>query len=279
MVQILFSHMVYKKLSLSCNMNDGISSAAGPGLTQRRNKVHFQKECDYRCSWLWGAYSEHRDFAPRWDKGNDSIHSHISIFNSLERSVFKRRPTRREYKICILEARYPHKVSANTSKSEVSVKRKCQDGLCKSPRSVLRNKSIADACFPNEKENCCSKRQCTDNRSPLNDSICCRVFQSVGNDLIAPWLTPEELCNSEKAFNCKLDWGQAWHGGKVKDKNFASKVLFMLRKGVCVKDIIEEFNHDLVFSALWHILDLGVFIQLAHQYSHLKSIRRLHHLN
>jgi len=101
----------------------------------------------------------------------------------------------------------------------------------------------------------------------------------VGNDLFAPWLTPEELCNTEKAFNCKLDWGQAWHGGKVKDKKFASKVLFMLQKGVCAKDIIEEFNHDLVFSALWHILDLEVFIQLAYQYNHLKSIRRLHHLN
>jgi hypothetical protein len=260
-------------------ITNGTVATVGSNLTERRNKIHFQEKHHHRCCGLRRSHSEHYDFVPRRNKNYDSIHSHLSIFDSLERSMFKRRPTRREYQVCVVETRYAHKVTENISKSKVSVKRKLENGFCKSPRSVLRDKSIADACFPNEKENCCPKRQCTDNRSTIDESICCRVLQSVGNDLIAPWLTPEELCNSEKAFKCKLDWGQAWHGGKVKNKKFASKVLFMLQKGVCTKDIIEEFNHDLVFSALWRILDLGVFIQLAYQYSHLKSIRRLHHLN
>lgn len=99
----------------------------------------------------------------------------------------------------------------------------------------------------------------------------------MGSDLIAPWLTPKELCSAEKGLGCSWDWGQAWHHGKVKNKAIASTVEYLLP----FRDpeyLIEFYNQDDVFSALWHLLPIDRFEYLAEKYTHLKSIRKLVYL-
>lgn len=100
----------------------------------------------------------------------------------------------------------------------------------------------------------------------------------MGSDLIAPWLTPIELDCVKKSFRCDWDWGQTWHGGKVKDEAVAARVGLLLSHGRTIVQLINRFGADDVFSALWYILDCSDFVNAAFQYGHLKSIRKLDRL-
>ena len=48
-----------------------------------------------------------------------------------------------------------------------------------------------------------------------------------------------------------------------------------LQRGWKAAFLLEKFNRELAFSEFWYLLDLKDVIQLAHQYSHYKTIRKL----
>ena len=88
-------------------------------------------------------------------------------------------------------------------------------------------------------------------------------------------MTPEELHNTEIAFECEFDWGRVWHGGKVKDKKTAARIHYDLQRGLQISFVLEKYDRDLAFSAFWYVLDMQDLIQVAYQYSHYKTIRKL----
>jgi hypothetical protein len=190
----------------------------------------------------------------------------------------KRGFTRREYKVCLLETRYPYKERTNFAKSTQPTKRKYQNGRCFQTRSVCRNKQAADESNPTDTVESKTKRLCICNRPIVNDALRDKVFQGVGSDLIAPWLTPVELSCVKQAFRCDWDWGQTWHGGRVRDSAVAAQIVVEMSHGDKIDYCIRTFGIDNVFSALWYILPCHSFIAHAHRLKHWKSIRKLDRL-
>ena len=276
---MLFSFMVYLNDPFLCKMQHGGTYSDWSRGGWGRDNVPFQKTQDDWSSWLWRSRYKHSDNEVGWCDCGDSNNENIPQSNCLERSVFKRGPSRRTYQICQLETRYPCEKPEDTSKSKKSGKREYKDHASKQARSLYGDKPLTDTCKPIQQEEHCSKRVCRDDRLPSDDAICCRVLQSLGDDLFVEWLTPEELHNVEIALEWEFDWSRAWHGGKVKDKAVAVRMQFDLQRGYKATFLLQKFNHDLAFSAFWYLLDIGEIIQLAHQYSHLKTIRKLCYLS
>ena len=245
---------------------------------RRSNSFYVQKKQN-----LWNNRSRrscttHNHTLSKCNGDQDIIYAVLSLPDSMERSLLKRGITRREYQICLLETRYPCKERTNITKPAKSIKRKYQNGRCFETRPICRDKQTSDeSCTINTIESR-TKRLCICNRSIVNDTLRDKVFQGVGSDLIAPWLTPIELDCVRKSFRCDWDWGQAWHGGKVKDKAVATQVGLLLSHGRTIIQLINRFGADDVFSALWYILNCSDFVNATFQYGHLKSIRRLDRL-
>ena len=258
-------------------MSYGTTYCYSEDLCRRLNSICLQKKQNYRSSWPWWTHTQYNYLHFRKKKNKNPLLENVPIPDSLERGVPPGRLTRREYKVRVVETRYPCSVRRDfaefTKYSECSNENVCS----KSPGSFLRNKPSTPRVSEVKADPSCTKSICSSNRRTLNESICRRVFQSVGSDLIAPWLTPKELCNSEKAFDCSWDWGQAWHRGKVRNKAVASTVEYILpTRGLDY--LIEFYNRDDVFSALWHLLPIDNFKELAEKYRHVKSIRKLLYL-
>lgn len=237
-----------------------------------------EKQNDWE-SWLRGSCDKYDNNTRGWSGCGHSNDENLPEFNRLERSLLKRGPTRRTYALCVLETRYPCKKPEDASKSKKSSERKHKNVSSEQARSFYGDKSLTDSCQSITKEEHCSKRIRGDDGRIANDSICDRVFQSLGDDIFVEWLTPQEVHYTEIAFECEFDWGRAWHGGKVKDKAVAARIQYDLQRGWKATFLLEKFNHDLAFSAFWYLLDLKEVIQLANQYSHLKTIRKLCYLN
>lgn len=242
------------------------------------NQVHVQEEHHLRDDWSRGTCAEHNNKVSNLHRDQNIIYAHISLTDSMERGLFKRGITRREYQICLLETRYPCKDRTNIAEPAKPVKRKYQNGGCFQARSVCRNKQTADESDSVDTIESKTKRLCLCDRPTTHDPLCSKVFQGVGSDLIAPWLTPMELYNVKRAFQCDWDWGQAWQGGNVKDKAVAAQVAVLLTRGRTIVHLIDTFGADEVFSALWYVLTCSEFIQATFQYGHLKSMRRLDRL-
>ena len=173
---------------------------------------------------------------------------------------------------------YPCKKWTNITKSTEPTKRKYQNGGCFQTRSVFGDKQASNESYTVDTIESRTKRLCIRNRPVVNDTLRDKVFQGVGSDLIAPWLTPTELHCVKKTFRCDWDWGQSWYGGKVKNKAVAAQVAAFLPRGRTIIHLIDSFGADDVFSALWYILSCSEFIQATFQYGHYKSIRRLDRL-
>lgn len=276
---MLFSFMVYLHESNSCKMNYGISNQDRSLGCWGRDLICVQEKQNGWESWLRGSRYKYDDNACRWSCGGDANDENISEFNCLERSVLKRGPTRRAYALCVLETRYPCKKPKNAPESEKSSEREYKSVTSEQARSFYGDQPPTDSCKSIKKEKHCSKRIRRDDGCIVNDSISDRVFQSLGNDILIEWLTPEELHNTEIAFECAFDWARVWHGGKVKDKKTAARIQYDLQRGWKATFLLEKYHHDLAFSAFWYLLDLKEVIQLAHQYSHLKTIRKLSYLS
>ena len=242
------------------------------------NQVHVQEEHHLRDDWSWGTCAEHNNKVSNLHRDQNIIYAHISLTDSMERGLFKRGITRREYQICLLEARYPCQDRTNITKPKKSAKRKYQNGRCFQTRPICRNKQITNESCTIDAIESRTKRLCIRDRPVVNDALRDKVFQGVGNDLIAQWLTPMDMYNVKQAMPCDWEWGRTWHGGRVKDTSIAAQVALHIKLGKSIDAIVEMFNTDHVFSALWFILSCKEFVDHVHRLKHWKSIRRLDRL-
>ena len=259
-------------------MTHGTTDHDWTGEHRGRNQIHVQEKHNMWNHWSWRSCSEYHYPLSKRHTDQDIIYALVPLSDSMERGLFKRGITRREYQICLLEARYPCQVGKNTTKSKKSVKRKYKNGRCFQTRPVCRDQQTTNESCTIDAIESRTKRLCVRDRPVVNVTLRSKVFQGVGNDLIAPWLTPKDLYNVKQAFSCDWDWGQTWHGGKVKDKAVAAQVALQNDLGKSIDSIIEMFSADSVFSALWYILRTKDFVCHAHRLKHWKSIRRLDRL-
>lgn len=255
-------------------MSYGTTHCYSENLCRRFNSICLQEKPNSRSSWPWWTHTQYNHLHFRKKRNKKSLLENVPVPDSLERGVSSRRLTRREYKIRLLEARYPCSVRRDSAKFTKYSERSNENVCCESSGSIFRNKSSPPRVSESKAGTSGPKGTCNSYGQSSNDPVCRRVFQTLGSDLIAPWLIPKELCNAEKAFDCSWDWGQAWHRGKVRDKAIASSVEYLLPH-FGSEYLIEFYNQDNVFSALWHLLPIEVFETLAEKYTHIKSIRKL----
>ena len=270
--------MVYLNDLRGFKMTHGTTYYHWAGEHRRRDKIHVQKEHDMWHDWSWGSCAKHSHPLSKLCTDQDFIYTIVPFTNSMERGMFKRGITRREHQVCILEARYPCEIGQDFTKSKKSAKRKYENGRCFQAGSIRRNKSTSDESDPIDAIESRTKRLRISDRPVVNDTLRDKVFQGVGSDLIAPWLTPNELQKVKIAFKCDWDWARTWHGGKVKDREVAAKVFVHIRQGTPIEFMNEKYGTDKVFSALWYILPCKEFILSAHKLKHWQSIRKLDRL-
>ena len=243
-------------------------------LCRRLNSIRIQKKSNPRSNWPWWTHSQYSHLHFRKQKNNKPVLENIPVADSLERGLPPGRTTRREYQIRLLETRYPCSIRRDTAEPSKYPECGNKNVSSESSGSFLRSQPVKAGARSSKTKYTDSEATGDSYRRTFDDSVCCRVFQSVGSDLIAKWLTPKELHRAEKAFRCSWDWGQAWHRGKVRARAIASAVEYLLP--TCKPQyLLDSFNRDSVFSALWHLLPLEDFVVLAEENKHLKSIRRL----
>lgn len=240
---------------------------------RRSNTICVQKKSNTRDCWPWWTHSQHRNIYSR-KRNQNSVFENVPVPDSLERSLPPGRLTRREYQIRLMEARYPCSFRGNLTESKEHSECDNEDGSSEPSRFIFGNKSAQTRTRASETNVPTPEKRLPGDRRAFNDTVCNRVFQSVGSDVIAHWLTPKELSAVETAFQCSWDWARVWHHGKVKNRALASRL--ELQVNTCTVDyLIKTNDRDEVFSAFWYILPLERFLQIAYQYSHYPSIRRL----
>lgn len=259
-------------------MTHGATHHDWSGEHRGRNYIHVQKKQDMWKYWTRGSCPQYHHKMSKGCRDPDIIYAFVPLSDSMERGLFKRGITRREYQICLLETRYPCQDRTNIAKPTQSAKRKYQDGRCFQTGPLCRNQQTSDESRAIDAIESRTKRLCIRDRPVVNVTLRDKVFQGVGSDLIAPWLTPVDLYSVKKAFSCDWDWGQTWHGGKVKDRAVAAQMVVEISHGKSIDAIIEMFHTDSVFSALWYILPCHTFVAHAHRLKHWKSIRKLDRL-
>ena len=246
-------------------------------LCRRFNSICLQEKSHSRSSWPWWTHTQYNHLHFRKQRNQKPLLQNIPVPDSLERGLPAGRLTRREYQICLLEARYSCTFRGDFAESQKHSECSDQDVRCESSRSFFGDQSVTPRVGASKTGFAGSEATRHCDRQTSNDTICRSVLQSVGSDLIAPWLTPAELHNAERAFFCSWDWGQAWHWGRVRNKALASRIEYLLPTHG-TEYLIDFYETDDVFSALWHLLPVNDFELLAVRYNHLKSIRRIIHL-
>lgn len=240
--------------------------------------VHVQKKHHMWNYWSWGARAQHSHKVPKRCQYQDIIYAVVPLSDCMERSLSKRGITRREYKVCLLETRYPCKDRTNLTELKKSTKRKYQNGWCFQTGSFRRNQQAADESSTIDSIESRTKRLCIRDRPAVDDALRDKILQGVGSDLIAPWLTPMDMYNVKQAFRCDWDWGRVWHGGRVSDKSLASQIVVHLLLGKSVEEMVALFGSDIVFAASWYVLPCKEFTRHAHRLKHWKSIKKLDRL-
>jgi len=242
---------------------------------ERRDSVSFQKAQNDWTSGLWGTCDKHCDNESGWRSGKHANDENLPVSNSLERSLFKRGPSRRAYKIRILEARYPRKNPADVTEPSLPSACKHENGPSLSAGSFYGDKSASITRRATEEEKFDSKRKRRNNGCVANDSLCCRVLSALGDDLLVSWLTPQELHSVEIAFDYKFDWGRAWHGGRVKNRAVAARIQYELEQGLQAEYLLEKYDENHAFSAFWYLIGVGEIEKLAEKFKHYKTIKKL----
>ena len=72
-----------------------------------RDNVSFQKTQNDWSDWSWRPHKNDGNHKGRWRNCGDTNDENLPLFDCLERSVFKRGPSRRTYSLRVLETRYP----------------------------------------------------------------------------------------------------------------------------------------------------------------------------
>jgi len=256
-------------------MLDGGSHQDTPRRNRRRNQILFQEKPNGGGNRLRRAHCEHTHYKGGRGGGGDSNDENLPQPDFVERSVFKRGPSRRTYSIRVLETRYTLQNREDASEPQKPSARQSKNNASQSPRSFRGNQSLANAGGATEEKAGCAKRFRGHHRRLAHDSTSCRVFRALGDDLLVKWLTPKEVYNIEIAFDWDYDWGRSWHGGKVKNKAVAARIQFDLQQGLQAEQLLAKYNRDLAFSALWYLVGVGEIERLANKYKHYKTVRKL----
>ena len=255
-------------------MNDGTAYRYPEDICWRSYTIRVQKKSYKRMCWPWWTHSQYSHLLFRRQRNQNSLLENIPLPDSLERGLFEGGLTRREYKVRLLEARYSRALWRDAAKFEEHPQCGYKD-VCGQPAgSLFGDQSPETGARAGEKAVAGSAKIVQGDRRSSDDTISHRVFQSVGSDLIAPWLTPHELKNMEMAMDISWDWARVWHHGKVKSRAVASRVEYDLYKRT-MNQLIEMYDRDELFSALWYLTPPEIFVKLAHEYLHYPSIRKI----
>ena len=259
-------------------MNYGTAYRYTKNICWGPNRVCFQKKPNPRLCWPWWTHSQYCHILTKRRRNKESLLKNVPVTDSLERGLPPGRATRREYKVRVLEARYPSAHKGDLAEFKEHFERGDED-VCREPSGlVFRNQSSSAGACESKAGSVAAKEELHRDRRASYDSLRSRVFQAVGSDLIAPWLTPFELSRVELAFRCNWDWGQAWHYGKVKNKEFASKIEYLL-PDLEVEYLLELYDKNELFQILWYLLPVDKFVSLATKHEHYPSIRKLTYLS
>lgn len=242
---------------------------------RRRNNVLFQEKQNDCGDWLWGAHRQHGCHKSRRHGCGDASDENLPQSNCLERGLLKRGPSRRTHSIRVLETRYPCENRENAAEPQISSPRQSKNNASEQARSFRGNQPLTDSRGAIDKEDGCAKRKCGNNGRLADDSIGCRVFRALGDDLLVKFLTPREVYNIQIAFEWDFDWGRAWHGGKVKNKAVAARIQFDLQQGLQAEQLLAKYNRDFAFSAFWYLVDSVEIERLANKYRHYKTIKKI----
>jgi hypothetical protein len=255
-------------------INGAVDKCASFG-DRGQNSVQFQKECDRGCYWTRRSHYKDCDNECETGKEQLSIYKVVSLFDSMVRGVSKRGVTRREYALCLLEESYPLSFKENTSESTVTVKRKFEDVISKSPRSVFGDQSFTYGNCKIKKSRPSASRGFVYDRQIADDTPCCRVFYELGGDVLAHWLTPVEFYNTKLALHHDWSWARVWHGGFVADKAFASFCACCLIRGASVDAFIAKYGKSKMFDILFYVLPANEYLFYVNKYNYIMGIRKL----
>lgn len=255
-------------------MTHGTTTQYGTPIRRRYHPIYVQKESHYRVCGSWGSYPAYGHF-DRVKTEQDAIYAHLPLTNSMERSLFARRAARREHALCKLEEDYSSKNRKNFAEFTKSIKRKYKDERCQSPRFVLGNKSIAIDGYAAKQSTQPTKRICHDDRRSSHGSRRDCVFQALGSDLIAPWLTPLDMYNVKCAFKNDWKWERVWYGHKVKSPSSAVRVRLCLDLGYDIEDIQPRWGTRNLMDGVWGFLNTLECQRLADEYKDIKTLRKL----
>lgn len=240
-----------------------------------RNSVFFQKTQNGWSGGIRGACNKYSDHKSRRDSSKHPNCENLPVSHRLERSVFKRGVTRRAYALCKLETSYPLENSANSAESSLRSSCPRENGAIFSTGPFHGDKPLASTRVATEKEKFGSETKRTNYRRTFDDSVGCRFFRRLGDDLIVELLTPQDLHNTEIAFDHEFDWGRAWHGGRVKNRAAAAHIQYELDQGLQAEYLLTKYDENHAFSAFWYLLDSSEIERLANQYKNYKTIKKL----
>lgn len=97
----------------------------------------------------------------------------------------------------------------------------------------------------------------------------------MGNDLIAPWLTPGELYCVRVATNYDWAWSQVWHGGRVRDKTVASVLAARLCHGFDIECFFTMYGKETVFESLFYMLTPEAYLYYVEKYKYKPGLNKL----
>lgn len=242
---------------------------------RRQDCLQFQEKCDRGCCRSRGSRYKDSDHECKSGEEQMSIYTVVSLFDSMVRGVSTRGITRREYSLCLLEKSYALPDKENSSEPTVSVKRKFEDVFCESPRSVLGDQPLTYGNREIKKSRSAAPRGRVYHRQTFANALCGQVFQGLGGDLIAHWLTPVEFYNTKVAFRHDWSWSRAWHGGKVEDTEFASFAACCIHRGASVDAFIEQYGKKKMFKILFYVLPANEYIDYVNKYNYIIGLRKL----
>ena len=259
---------------LSFRMTNGATYQHGSYPHWGCDPIHVQEESNNGFRGSRWSHTSHCDY-DRLYREQNAIYPHVSFANSMERGVLARRTARREYALCQLEKNYSPKVRQNFTEFAKSVQRKYKDERCKSPRFILRNKSVTVDGYATKKGPSARKTPCHDHRRAPAGPCRDRVLQALGSDLVAPWLTVIEMYSTKCAFRNDWQWERVWRGRFVRAPASAVRVRLCLQLGYNIADIHPRWGTRNVMDGVWGFLTSSECSKLAEEYKDIKTLRKL----
>ena len=267
--------MVYSEHCNLTTMAYGTTSCNKSAQSWRQNCVPVQKK-PYS-GFSGSRWSHYEDYNKGLEWGGDTltIYPLVPLTNGMVRGVSKRGLTRREYAICLLEARYPCQHPTDIAEFEKPIKRKRENGFGESPRSVRGNQQTAHGKCQAAVGTGTAKTRLKNHRCSSNDTCCNKVLQNLGSHLIAPWLTPLEMLHVRLSSNYKWCWSMTWHGGSVQNRSLAAFTAAHLQNRECIHYLFEKYSAKQLLRALFFILPAAQYLKYVNRYGNIFCLKKL----